>query len=202
METASISSSVLGTKTVSKSANSSWTTDSYSYTANAVYSTAYIVVNLSAGCSYKYSARISFTISKNGTPLKSESWNDDSWTRGTSWNYTITESLKAWDIISFSASISNSWWDQTSSLSWTIKIIWMNDVANPRVLIPQEIKNIGQQTSATSYWRLQDGSWYWDYDWAVSTSATTWNITLWNAVWYLTITGNDWTRYKIPIFWV
>lgn len=199
--TSFISSTTLGTKTVSLRCNSSWASDSYSYTANAVYSTVYIVVNFSAGADYRFSCRASFSITKNGSVLRSESWSDPDWTNGISRAFTLTDSLKAWDVIALSVSLNNTRGDRYSSFNWTMQIIWSNDVNNPRVLIPYELKSLGEQTTAISYGRLPDWTWYWDFNDTLSTTATTWNISLWNAVWFLTITDKNWTRYKVPVFW-
>ena len=64
---------------------------------------------------------------------------------------------------------------------------------------PREVKEIWESASTTLYGRNIDW-WYigWIMTWT-STTATTWSITLWNAVWYITVSLN-WTAVKIPYY--
>ena len=64
---------------------------------------------------------------------------------------------------------------------------------------PREEKEIWQQATTTLYGRDVDG-WYkgWIMLWT-STTANTWSITLWNAVWYITVSLNGQTL-KVPYY--
>lgn len=199
--TSSISSTILWNKNVNLRCNSSGASDSYTYTATAAYSTVYIVVDFSAGADYRYSCRASFSITKNWNVLRSENWTDPNWNNSISRKFTLTESLKAGDTISLSVNLNNTWADRYSTFSGSMQIIWSNDINNPRMLIPEKVFSIWDQGAATSYWRLKDWTWYWDFNEALSNTATTGNITLWNAVWFLTIVSKDGTKYKIPVYW-
>lgn len=64
---------------------------------------------------------------------------------------------------------------------------------------PRELKEIWELASTTLYGR--DVNWWykgWIMLWT-STTATTWSITLWNAVWYITVSLN-WNLVKIPYY--
>lgn len=66
-------------------------------------------------------------------------------------------------------------------------------------VFPREIVEIWWQATTTLYGK--DVSWryvWWIMLW-ISTSATTWSIALWNAVWYITVNFN-WNTYKIPYY--
>lgn len=137
--------------------------------------------------------------------------------------------ITVWNDIIFNKSLSrDEWWSQTFKLtnvansttikldvvapdsgytSYTSSIYWVftisaNQTTVIRPLLPKEVVEIWKQTSAISYWRLDDWTWYGDFDWEVYTSATTGSVTLWNCIWFKVIEDSSGFRYKIPIYWL
>lgn len=195
-ETASISMTTLESKNVSISKTSSSWTDTTTYTFSASYSKVYAIVSGSAYASQNW--EWSVTISLNWTSI----WSQSASRPNGSTTVAHTEELtcNAGDIITIDIYVRDWGWS-SASFSWTTKISWESSAWWNRLLIAEEIIEIWSQWKATSYWRLQDWSRYWEFYQTVSSSATTGNIALWNCVWFLPIKAKDWTVYKIPIYW-
>ena len=67
-------------------------------------------------------------------------------------------------------------------------------------IYPREVKEIWEPASATLYGRTAEWAYIWWIMLWTSTTAQTGSITLWNAVWYITVSLN-WTTIKIPYYW-
>jgi len=65
---------------------------------------------------------------------------------------------------------------------------------------PRAVESIWSYWYITTYWMHIDDIYYWWIMIWTSSSATTWSITLWNAVWYITVNLNGETL-KIPYYW-
>lgn len=66
-------------------------------------------------------------------------------------------------------------------------------------IIPTIIKNLWESVSWIIFWLNSNWNFMWWFMYWLSGSATTWNITLWNAVWYITVNFN-WQIVKIPYY--
>ena len=84
-------------------------------------------------------------------------------------------------------------WTLTYTVPWNLPVII-------RKLIPNEVKSIWQQATATSYWQLPNGQRYWEFPADTSSSATSWSITLWNCVGFKTIIDSWWNKWKVPVY--
>jgi len=84
-------------------------------------------------------------------------------------------------------------WTLTYTIPWNLPVII-------RPLLPQEVKWLWQQITATSYWQLDNWQWYGEFPAETSSSSTAWSITLWNCVWFKTIIDNGWNKRKIPVY--
>lgn len=180
-------------------ANNTTQTRTTSYTFTQSMDTVYASASGSWWSSYAANFSWSITIKLNNTTLYSWSWSS----RSQSMQHMEQMSVKAWDTVSIITTVSQWSWDSYySEFSWTVQISWWNNAWMIRVLIPQEVEEIWKQWTATSYWRLQDWTRYWEFNEPVSSSATTWNITPWNFVGYLTVSDKNWNKYKIPYYWL
>lgn len=81
----------------------------------------------------------------------------------------------------------------TYTIPWNLPVII-------RPLIPQVIEEIWKQTTATSYWQLDNWLRYGEFPAETSSSATAWSITLWNCVGFKTIVDSWGTKRKIPVY--
>lgn len=77
-----------------------------------------------------------------------------------------------------------------------------NQTTVVKPLIPVEVKSIWEQTYGISYGRLNDGSWYGEFDGEIHTTAITGEITLWGCLGFKIITDSNGEQYKIPVYWV
>lgn len=155
-----------------------------------------------SGSSVSSSAGIRATISVNGTQVYQQALNTyaDAGTQ-------IVDRMAKLENVPAGATITlftNAWGDWYSSSSpettgtLTYTVPW-NTLVIIRKLIPQEIKEIWQQTAATSYWNV-DWQRYGEFDWEIHSSATTWAITPWNCIGFKVIIDSSGNRYKIPIY--
>ena len=115
----------------------------------------------------------------------------------------------------------NLWYSQNLSWSWEEHLFWtfttkdntINldyqrvDIKNLKIyaldlnnvyLTPKDVKSLWETTIALLYWNYN-----WEFNWWIflwkSSTATTWSITLWNAVWYITVNFNG-EIIKIPYY--
>lgn len=138
--------------------------------------------------------------------------------------YSGSATLSWWTAVNWSSTWYTSWyWASNECLyyvtSWTeVKLTitagYVCNVSNFNAILwkyydvphweqfpvyPREIREIWKQASTTLYWR--DINWNykgWIMLWTSST-ATTGSVTLWNAVWYITVSLN-WETVKIPYY--
>ena len=132
------------------------------------------------------------------------------------WSYQLNSYADSWTIIydkmaeltdvpsgatiKMTTSLYGSWSTYnyvTGTLTYTIP--WNLPVII-RPLIPQEVKEIWKQATATSYWLLDNWMWYWEIPAETSSSATAWSIALWNCVWFKTIIDSWWNKRKVPVY--
>lgn len=113
----------------------------------------------------------------------------------------------------------NSWEKiDTLTASTTIKLKWetwntggyLEDITISKIVaviprtsnigaIPREIEELWDLWTWTLYWNHIDWSYHgWIITWTTE-SATTWSVSLWNAVWYLEINYN-WQIVKVPYY--
>lgn len=182
----------------------SWaqTTTSVSFTASQTYTKMYIIANWTQ-TQERYHwwgwASIVITVAWTTVMNRSIALNEN-------WSAMATVSnVASWSAIVATITSPNGWWNAGSywsnTISWTIAIS-ANQAWIIRPLIATEEKAIWQQASATSYWRLNDWTRYWEFEATNYNSATTWSIAPWNCVWFKIIMDASWEKYKIPIYWV
>ena len=101
---------------------------------------------------------------------------------------------KKWDVIS----VYKTW--GISYKCWYVKLYGKYvDTPVPRILYPQKIDTIWETTQVLIYWKLWD-DYITDFDFNLIASVQTWNITLWNAIWFIQLKYR-WITYKIPVYW-
>lgn len=105
--------------------------------------------------------------------------------------------MKAWDILYWYA-------DHWSYWSWNVSNMKLYSEKSPLESVPLrpvEVKNIGEIWYWVSYWNYpRDNKFYWWIIIWTNQKATTWNITLWNAVGFITVNLNG-EIVKIPYYW-
>lgn len=205
------------TTSISTSTTRTWTSTE-TYTTTQAYSTLYLVMSYDCTSTEVWSSSSSVDwVWQNDWSISVSVW----WTTvitqtidrtlsNSSWNKTIKLSnIGSWTEIGLT--IVNPWyWTRNvpwvsyyniHSVSWSL-VVSPNQRKVVKPLKPVENKSIGQETYWISYWRLNDWTWYWEFDWEIYESATTWSITLWNCLWFKVITDANWEQYKIPIYWI
>lgn len=112
-------------------------------------------------------------------------------------SYYIRPYLKLWDILTITHNKSTSTTATATCKTWIYS--WMPNTGFFRILYPQKIDTIWNKTQAVIYWKLWD-EYITDFDFNLVTSVQTWNITLWNAIWFIQLKYR-WITYKIPVYW-
>lgn len=184
--------------------NTAWqNTTTVSQTLTQWYSTLYVVVNYTVSAGYAYGW-------EGGSIVVSAGWTQiwsitgiTKWTSG-SRTYKLTN-VTSWTVISAlvtSTTYSWQWGAYTSvNLSWTMNITAsQSGIIKP--LIPTEITQIWQQWMGISYGRLPNWTRYWEFDWEIHNSATTWSITPGNCIWFKVITDANGEQFKVPVYWI
>lgn len=105
----------------------------------------------------------------------------------------ITE-CKKWDIIK----VYKNW---TATYKCGYLKLYEKSVDSPvaRILYPQKIDIIWTTTQTVIYWKLWN-EYITDIDCDLTYNVQTWNITLWNAIWFIQLKYR-WITYKIPVYW-
>ena len=197
-ETASSSFSILASDW-NLIANNTTQTRTTSYTFTQSMDTVYLSASWSWYSDYAANYSGYVKMYHNSTLLYSWSWSS----RSESMRHMESLSVANGDTVSIVVQVAQWSWDRySSSFTWTVQISWWNNAWMIRPLIPQKIEEILSQGKATSYWRLDDGTWYGDFYESTSATATTGNISPWNFVGYLTVSDKNWTKYKIPYYWL
>lgn len=161
-----------------------WTGDTIRYDSS-IYSWT-LTLNLNINTSYVWRACVT-TLYKNWTSIASY------YTESLSWNpHTITWiTLSQWDTIY--VTYNGSWYCEYSIevSSWTVAIPWSSKAPTMKVNKVFWIWELFANAGAT-LWNFEWDFYLWD---DTITSVDTWNIALWNAVWFIKI----W-KYKIPYY--
>jgi len=141
---------------------------------------------------------VAFSIKRWSTTVWSFSqgtsyWGDLSWA-----DFVILSDVQAWEVITLTCNASweyygsyASWWAEYSLVGQS----WGNIERN---LIPTEIVEIWKQACPTTYGRLPNWKRYGEITWD-TTTVQTWNISLGNAVGFITMEYN-WYVLKIPYY--
>jgi len=213
-------SSVSSSSSTSFSLNTVWNGDrtkTITYTTPQQYSTLYITA--------QQTSSINYTVNESSRP--SDCWNSGAWYLKVSvwWTEVLNISAPSSDNSSSdTVKLTNvaSWtvieitqlnaWYHTQSYPWTAwyyfyQTAWVVYISPTqstiiKPLIPTEVKAIWQLWFGISYWRLDDWTWYGEFDWETSTTAITWNVALWNCLGFKTITDSNGEKYKVPVYWV
>lgn len=133
-------------------------------------------------------------VSVNGNVVASGS-NWPSWSGDA--NFTATFTVMKWDVVKVA-------WQRYNYWSWNVHDIYVTytyATVSDNVIkaYPRDVYPIWQLWFATLYWKHNNGLYYWWLIVGKATSATTWSVTLWNAVWYLLMDLN-WQIVKIPYY--
>lgn len=195
-----------------------WTgvSDEETYTIPQTYSTLYLIVNRSTRTyniwkeypqpfyndSWSWSVLVNNVVKLSGTVPISK---DSQWGNATIKLTNVTQ----WTVIKVRVT---SPWYAVDSYPW-VSYIYSNTLSarltlspaqsiSIRPLIPSEVKAIWHQWIWISYWRKSDWTWYGEFDGEIYNSAQTWSVTLWNCLWFKTITDANGEQYKIPIYWM
>lgn len=177
-------------------------TQTKTYTIPQTYNTLYVVVDWTVSTPLAYGGGgANITVKQGNTVILN---------RGISKDENGTETVKLSNVASgtvITAIITppaqtgqgGSYWD--SSISGTIWIT-ANQAGIIRPLKAVEVKEIWEQWVWMSYWRKSDWTWYWEFDWTLHNSATTWSITPGNCIWFKVITDANGEQFKVPVYWI
>ena len=155
---------------------------SYRYDSS-VYSGS---LTLTANFHSSYSNQ-SWYLKKNGTTVYTGGGRD-------TWDGSYSFTFSQWDVITIGFNIDTGTFNY--SITVTSGSVWIPWSRGWAVLKVNELKEIWQQVTTTSFWEFDDISWRIFYLWDDTiTSVDTWNIALWNAIWFVQI----W-KYKIPYY--
>lgn len=115
------------------------------------------------------------------------------WVRSKQVETTRTISVNAWDTVTLF--VKKDDWSSRPSITYNESYVYQTanfTITPDMTFVPTEIRAIWHQTWPVLFWLTPE----WDfYLWKEVSSATTWNITPWNFVWYIQI----WS-YKIPYY--
>lgn len=123
-----------------------------------------------------------------------------------SWSATaVVNNVSSWAVITTTITAPTYWsnagatWAHTirGTISYSASQSWII-----RPLIATELKEIWEQWVWMSYWRKSDWTWYWEFDWTLHNSATTWSITPGNCIWFKVITDANGEQFKVPVYWI
>jgi len=192
------------TQSFSVSTPKSWEqwTWTLTYTTTQTYTKMYITVSWvedQENYHWNENARIVilvwWTQKLNRYIAKNESWSET----------VVVNNVSSWTVITTNITAPTGWGNAGSywwhTIRWTVSYSASQSwVIRP--LIATELKEIWQQWVWMSYWRREDWTRYWEFDWTVHNSATTWSVTLWNCIWFKVITDANGEKYKIPIYWM
>ena len=130
-----------------------------------------------------------FDIKKNWTTMTTL-YDQYSWAK---WAYSYTFNANAWDVIT----IVFTW--ETHNATYYSSILSISPNSRGLKVMPKSVKEIWELGDNTLFWKHIDNKFYGWIMLGTVNSATTGNITLWNAVWFIEVNFN-WELLKIPYY--
>ena len=173
-----------------------------SYTTTQAYNKMYIVASWTLNNEqYYWNEGASITVKVWSTTVISKSI-----AKNESWSVqAVVNNVGVWVVIEATIVPPSRWWN--AGAYWENRIRWSigitaNQSGIIKPLIPTEITQIWQQWMGISYGRLPNWTRYWEFDWEMHNSATTWSITPGNCIWFKVITDANGEQYKVPVYWM
>lgn len=118
-------------------------------------------------------------------------------TKSTSDEYfELTPTINSWDTVQ----IKIIWWDSYNYAIYSSVYVATAETYKKNVIpiTPSSITSIWNVWTWFIFW-MQDWVFKWWFMLSKETTATTWNVTLWNAVWYIKVNLNG-EIVKIPYY--
>lgn len=161
---------------------------------------------------YHFTIQVWNNTTQWSTQAQVTSWTVISWTRlavcqnSETKNIDCMVQLSAWEALKVTTTYGSYWnwgaryWAATYERYADIPYMPNWEWLNYYIVKPRELKGLGQFIWWTLAGKHTDGTYYWWYMVWKSTSATVGNVTLWNAVGYITVNLNG-EIVKIPYYW-
>lgn len=168
------------------------TTDTILYTANKNWQYKFKCSLYTSSSNGSQNIKLALNASADSGSVFVQLSNNVIWTK----EVEVIFDMKEWDVLHWYTRHGSTW-------SWNASNMKLYSEKSPQNAIPLkpiEVKNIWEVWYWTSYGiHSGDGIFYWGYMIKKTNGATTWNITLWNAVWFIEVNFN-WEIIKIPYY--